>query len=355
MARLPRQAHFVTVLSYRPNDPGMPAEYRGPLYFEFDGPDSAQACEDLRRCVQLLESEYGCSVEAIRVWHSGSRGPHVVIPSVVIGADAGHPKLPRIYSAMIQQLFPPSIALSLDRSIYNMGKGRMWRLPNRRRSDTGRYKVPLAMREVLHKSYGDLEALTQRPRKGLFWPSDDELSPCPALMQLYRETVALVEQGSQVEPVQHDTWVGSNGDVDLLLSRCAFIRHCRGDAASLSEPEWFAMVSNVSRCADGLAAVHELSTPYPGYSPQETDAKLAHALQDTGPHTCALIQAQGFTGCPPGGCGVQAPIGLSHRLTEHADRGGIQVRSDGLRVRDVTGRGRCLRTVPATEVAAWHG
>ena len=73
------------------------------------------------------------------------------------------------------------------------------------------------------------------------------------------------------------------------------------------------MVSNVGRCADGPEAVHRLSALYPGYSPQETDAKITHALQDTGPHTCAYIQALGFTRCPPSGCGVKAPIGLSHR------------------------------------------
>ena len=98
-----------------------------------------------------------------------------------------------------------------------------------------------------------------------------------------------------------------------MLNRCAFIRHCRDDAAHLSEPEWFAMVSNVSRCENGPGAVHTLSGPYPSYTTQETDAKIAHALTDTGPHTCGYIQAQGFTGCPPWGWGVKAPIGLAHR------------------------------------------
>jgi hypothetical protein len=58
--------------------------------------------------------------------------------------------------------------------------------------------------------------------------------------------------------------------------------------------------------------VHQLSAPYPTYSPQETDAKIVHALQDTGPHTCVYIQALGFTGCPAGGCGVKAPSALSY-------------------------------------------
>ena len=32
----------------------------------------------------------------------------------------------------------------------------------------------------------------------------------------------------------------------------------------------------------------------PDTPPQETNAKIAHALQDTGPHTCAFIQNLGF-------------------------------------------------------------
>jgi hypothetical protein len=62
-------------------------------------------------------------LEAIHVWHSGGRGPHVTIPARVIGADAGHPQLPRIYAAMVQHLFPPHVAPTLDRGIYNGGLG----------------------------------------------------------------------------------------------------------------------------------------------------------------------------------------------------------------------------------------
>lgn len=80
---------------------------------------------------------------------------------------------------MIAGLFPLGIAPSLDHGIYSGGKGQMWRLPNRLRSDTERFKVALAIREVLHKPDTNLEALTTSPRKGIFWPPDDELSPCP--------------------------------------------------------------------------------------------------------------------------------------------------------------------------------
>ena len=199
----------------------------------------------------------------------------------------------------------------------------MWRLVNRRRSDTGRYKIPVTMQEVLHKPYADLETLTRRPRKGIFWPADGDVSPCPGLVRLYQETAAAVERATSVGPHHICDDSLHLGNVDVLLSRCAFLRHCRDNAATLSEPEWYAMVSNVARCTHGAEAVHRLSAPYPGYSPQETEEKVAHALADTGPHTCAFIQALGFQGCPPGGCGVKAPIGLS-RPSWHKGKAGGQ-------------------------------
>jgi Primase C terminal 1 (PriCT-1) len=190
LARLPRAAHFITVLAYRPGRDSSPTHYTGPMYCEFDASHSADALNDLRRCLQILEVEVGCPLEAMHVWHSGGRGYHVTIPALVIGAEAGHPSLPWIYKAMITRLFPSQIAPTLDRTVYSGGMGRMWRLVNRRRSENGRFKIPLAPREVLHTTYAELEALTHRPRKGVFWPPDDELSPCPSLVELYRETIA---------------------------------------------------------------------------------------------------------------------------------------------------------------------
>ena len=191
-ARLPSIAHFLTILRYRLGAAESPAHYGGPLYWEFDADDPADACEDLRRVVERLCEKYNCPLEALHVWHSGGRGFHVTIPPLVIGAEAGHPQLPRLYAAIIAQLFPPHIAPTLDRSIYNMGQGRMWYLPNWRRSDTGRYKVPVAIQEVLHNTYAELEAFTMRPRKGLLWPADGELAPCPALVRYYQEAMAIL-------------------------------------------------------------------------------------------------------------------------------------------------------------------
>ena len=71
---------------------------------------------------------------------------------------------------------------------------------------------------------------------------------------------------------------------------CKFIKHCEADAATLSEPEWYAMLSITARCKNGTKLSHRLSEPHPQYSPDETAAKIEHALRDTGPLTCAKIK-----------------------------------------------------------------
>jgi len=102
-------------------------------------------------------------------------------------------------------------------------------------------------------------------------------------------------------------------DLDRVLDGCGFLRHCRDDAATLSEPEWYAALSVVGRCQDGHRHAHDWSRSYPGYSYEETARKLEHALASTGPRTCADIiekyAPEACAGCPHRGK-IKSPIVL---------------------------------------------
>ena len=50
------------------------------------------------------------------------------------------------------------------------------------------------------------------------------------------------------------------------------------------------MVSNLAQTDEGPELVHQLSSPYPLYSREETEQKIQHALKDSGPHTCKSIE-----------------------------------------------------------------
>ena len=83
-----------------------------------------------------------------------------------------------------------------------------------------------------------------------------------------------------------------------VLDTCSFLQWCRDRPAEVSEPLWYAMLSNLARCAGGDETAHAFSKGYPGYTPLETSAKLLHARNGSGPITCTRIQELGFTGCP---------------------------------------------------------
>ena len=74
----------------------------------------------------------------------------------------------------------------------------------------------------------------------------------------------------------------SNGDfpptqLEPIVQGCAWLRHCRDDAATLPEPEWYSMLSIIGRCVEREQIAHEWSAPYPRYTAAETTQKLRHA------------------------------------------------------------------------------
>jgi hypothetical protein len=79
------------------------------------------------------------------------------------------------------------------------------------------------------------------------------------------------------------------GNLEPIIEGCAWLRHCRDDAATLGEPEWYAMLSIVGRCEGGENVAHEWSQPHSGYSPEETFTKLRHAVEASKPRTCQNI------------------------------------------------------------------
>jgi uncharacterized protein (DUF927 family) len=100
---------------------------------------------------------------------------------------------------------------------------------------------------------------------------------------------------------------GVVGDGQRIIDKCTFCRYCRDNAAKLSEPEWYAMVTNIAPARDGVAMVHEISKPYPKYKKAETDEKIRHALAENKPHTCEYIKGRlGFKNCT--NCDVKSPV-----------------------------------------------
>lgn len=109
-------------------------------------------------------------------------------------------------------------------------------------------------------------------------------------------------------------------DTNAVLS-CPFLEHARTNASTLSEPEWYAMLTIVSRLENGIELAHTYSQPHPQYKREACDYKIKHALEDAGPRTCQAIEEL-WNGCKscPHHQKVISPImikGPDHIATEH--------------------------------------
>lgn len=109
---------------------------------------------------------------------------------------------------------------------------------------------------------------------------------------------------------------GGRPDFGAILAGCAYLRHCRDDAAALPECEWHAMLTVVAQCRDGERLSHELSAPYPRYNPRETQRKFRAARQADKPLRCATIRddrgGEAYcAGCPHWGR-IASPIVLGY-------------------------------------------
>ena len=109
---------------------------------------------------------------------------------------------------------------------------------------------------------------------------------------------------------------GTRKGMSLVGKRCLFLQHCRDNAATLSEHDWYSMITNLAVFEGGDRAIHALSKAYPGYSRAETEGKISHFLNSgTKPMTCAKIAEGGFR-CPrleDGSCGCKAPAALCYK------------------------------------------
>jgi len=98
------------------------------------------------------------------------------------------------------------------------------------------------------------------------------------------------------------------GNEQLLVGMftCRFLQWCFQNQAAVSEPLWYAMLSNLARVSPGgVSLCHLFSEGHPKYSHQETTAKILKALDAAGPHTCRFIKANGFSDC--GACSAKTP------------------------------------------------
>ncbi|HAT4186662.1 TPA: DNA primase [Clostridium perfringens] len=127
---------------------------------------------------------------------------------------------------------------------------------------------------------------------------------------------------------------GENG-LEVVCFKCDFIRHCKKNSKTLSEPLWHGMITNLALFKGGTYRIHELSKGYKTYSEKETEEKISNFLKSgAGPMTCETLRDRGYT-CPRYGktCYGKSPASLAFKP---------------LTVKDIR---ECIKTLKVSEVS----
>lgn len=139
-----------------------------------------------------------------------------------------------------------------------------------------------------------------------------------------RKTVLRYHNGSRYNLSDFDDFMATgdnpssyspteNSNIEAIMS-CRFMQYCHENREALSEPCWYAMITNLMKEKGGIAKIHELSMDYPFYDRKETDAKILHAMNSTGPMSCNSIRDKTGFVCDQN-CDVYSPAGLAFRQT----------------------------------------
>ena len=93
-----------------------------------------------------------------------------------------------------------------------------------------------------------------------------------------------------------DEEVKSENGLEVVCFKCDFIKHCKKNSKTLSEPLWHGMITNLALFKGGTYRIHELSKGYKTYSEKETEEKINNFLKSgAGPMTCETLRDRGYT------------------------------------------------------------
>lgn len=132
-----------------------------------------------------------------------------------------------------------------------------------------------------------------------------------------------------------DEEVKSENGLEVVCFKCDFIKHCKKNLKTLSEPLWHGMITNLALFKGGNYRIHELSKGYKTYSEKETKEKISNFLKSgAGPMTCETLRDRGYTCLRYGKtCYGKSPASLAFKP---------------LNVKDIR---ECIKTLKVSEVS----
>lgn len=166
------------------------ANLYGHFYLDFDNEDDFEkARADALNAVHFLSYKLGCEIPQrfIRVFFSGKKGLHIVVPAEVFGIEPSK-ELNHYYKTMAEEIltitkgedFKKNKEESTDLKIYD--RRRLFRVVNSIHQKTGLYKVPLHMDELKTATYEEILAKAKNPAHPT-WEEAHEISKAHTFYQ----------------------------------------------------------------------------------------------------------------------------------------------------------------------------
>ncbi|MDK2600642.1 hypothetical protein QO179_24420 [Bacillus stercoris] len=133
------------------------------FYLDFDAEDDFEKARQdaLASVTYLKQKSYNIPEAMIRIYFSGKKGIHLVVPAVAFGVEPDK-HLNEYYKVMAQSISEETKNGTLDLKIYD--RRRLFRIANSRHADTGLYKIPLTYFELVMMSVDEIKELATMPR-----------------------------------------------------------------------------------------------------------------------------------------------------------------------------------------------
>ena len=116
---------------------------------------------DAIRALAYLQAIFQVPVEAVRIYFSGSKGIHLVVPKEVMGIEP-YVDLNRVFRTIAEEIFNYTVNKTLDRQIYD--NKRLFRLVNSINGKSNMYKIPISYTELKWASYSEIKKIATQPR-----------------------------------------------------------------------------------------------------------------------------------------------------------------------------------------------
>ena len=138
----------------------------GHFYLDFDEQNVEKnfryVREDVIRCISALKSIYQIPAEYIRLYFSGGKGIHLIVPYEVFGIEPSE-NLHEVFRLMAKDFESMTRNKTIDTRIYD--RVRLLRAPNSLHPKTKLYKIPITIKNLIECSYDELKMLAKSPRK----------------------------------------------------------------------------------------------------------------------------------------------------------------------------------------------